>query len=318
MEKVKKNKQNANVREFEIITDTSTKFKVFLNVLKYRSPHIHSDYEIGLLMQGNINIIYEDKQFQINTGDIICVNPYQLHELRSDENAQILFLQVNPSYFSSIFPQIKNMEFLESVYHKNDGTIYESMHRTLLQLALCYMEEPENYELLCTGLLNILFYNLLAVVPHKNMSNTESIFVHNKAARIRRIADYIEDHHEEKIMLSDIADHEGLTITYLSHFFRDNFHMTFQDYLTKLRCEKARRLMLTTDLSLLDISISCGFSDPKYFKSGFIKQYGCSPKEYRLDFNKQKLPNQQSSMLTTQQILSKQTSRVLLEKYISA
>lgn len=246
----------------------------------------------------------------------MCVNPYQPHELRSSQNAQLLFLQINPTYFASVFPQIRNMEFIENIYAKDSREIYSTIHDLFLRLALCYMEEKDNYELMCAGLLNMLFYNLMVVLPHRNMSNSDQLSAHNKAMRIRRIVDYIDSHHEEKITLADIAEKEDLSVTYLSHFFRDNIHMSFQEYLTKIRCEKARRLLLTTDLSYIDISISCGFSDPKYFKTGFIKQFGCSPKEYRQNFGRQKLSGQQTSMLTTQQILSRQTGLVLLQQYL--
>lgn len=305
-----------NNQELEIITDTNSNFKIFMNVLKYRSPHIHADFEIGMLMSGTLDIIYEDREFHMIPGDFMCINPYQAHELRSEQNAQILFVQINPTYFASTFPQIRNMEFIETVYAKDSREIYGTIHDLFMKLAICYMEEKDNYELMCASLLNMFFYNLLIVLPHKNISNSESLSVHNKAARLRRISDYIEAHHEEKITLADIAKQEGLTVTYLSHFFKDNFLMSFQDYLTKIRCEKARRLILTTDLSYIDISISCGFSDPKYFKKGFLELYGCTPKEYRTDFGKQKLSRQQDSMMTTQHIQSKQTSRVLIMKYM--
>lgn len=305
--------------EFEIITNKNTSYKVFLNVIKSRSPHLHLDYEIGLVMKGNMDLIYEDKVYNLHEGDFMCVNPYQIHEFRSDENAQLLFVQINPSFFSSIFPQIKNLEFEEPIY-KNDGSdvnLYWDIRKNITQLALLNMKAEENYELICAGLLNLLFFDLLTAMPHRYVSNSESTLAHTKAARIRRIADYIEQHLDEKILLSDIASREHLTIPYLSHFFKDNFNMTFGDYTTHLRCERARRMMLTTDLSLFDIAITCGFSDPKYFKQGFQKNYGCSPKEYRQNFSNQKLQLQQSSMLTTQQILSNQTGLVLLEKYIN-
>ena len=305
-----------NKREFEIITDSNSNFKIFINVLKYRSPHLHSDYEIAMLMSGSIDIIYEDREIHMIPGDFMCVNPYQPHELRSSQNAQLLFVQINPTYFASVFPQIRNMEFIENIYAKDSREIYSTIHDLFIRLALCYMEEKDNYELMCAGLLNMLFYNLMIVLPHRNISNSESLSVHTKATRIRRIVDYIDSHHEEKISLADIAKQEGLSITSLSHFFSENIHMSFQEYLMKIRCEKARRLLLTTDLSYIDISISCGFSDPKYFKSGFTRQYGCSPKEYRQNFGRQKLSGQQTSMLTTQQILSKQTSLVLLQQYL--
>lgn len=310
-------------REFEINTDKNTNFKLFLNVLKYRTPHTHLDYEIGYVMFGNLNLIYDDKEYNLKKGDFMCLNPYQVHEFRSDDNVQLLFLQVNPSYFNQIFPQIRNMEFQNPVvkFPNEDmsseySEAFFSATKNLFNLAQAYMEQKPYHELKCAGLINLFFYDLMNLVPHGNVSNSENIYAHNKATRVRRIADFINEHQDEKIQLSDIAQNEHVTLAYLSHFFRDNFHMSFQEYITKLRCERARSLLLTTDLSLLDISISCGFSDPKYFKSGFIKTYGKSPKEYRKEFDRQHLPGQQTSMLTTQQILSRQTSLVLLQQYM--
>ena len=57
--------------------------------------------------------------------------------------------------------------------------------------------------------------------------------------------------------------------------------MTFQQYLSGLRLEKARRLLLESDKKLLDICLECGFSDGKYLNRLFAKRYGCTPKEYR-------------------------------------
>ncbi|MGN0254497.1 MAG: helix-turn-helix domain-containing protein [Chordicoccus sp.] len=94
--------------------------------------------------------------------------------------------------------------------------------------------------------------------------------------------------------------------------------MPFQEYLMRVRCEHARALLLTTKDSLLDISLRCGFSDQKYFRRGFLKQYGCSPREYRRHFETMRLPAQQRSMLTTQEFLSDRSSLMTLEAYCSA
>ena len=131
---------------------------------------------------------------------------------------------------------------------------------------------------------------------------------------MRRIVSYIEDHFSEKILLSDIADEENLDLYYLSHLFTESFGIPFQKYIAKLRCEHARSLLLMTDRSLLDISISLGFSDPKYFNKNFKDLYGCTPKEYRVRFSSLDLSMQQISMLTTQEFMSKEASKVFLSR----
>ena len=57
--------------------------------------------------------------------------------------------------------------------------------------------------------------------------------------------------------------------------------MSFQEYLNQKRFEYACRLLFTTDRRILDISLSSGFSDVRYFNQAFLEQYGCTPKEYR-------------------------------------
>ena len=66
----------------------------------------------------------------------------------------------------------------------------------------------------------------------------------------------------------------------------------------------------------MNISISCGFSDPKYFNKGFLQQYGCLPKEYRKNFKTEKLEEQQKSMLSTQEFLSESSSLIILDGYM--
>lgn len=79
---------------------------------------------------------------------------------------------------------------------------------------------------------------------------------------MRKIIHYIDEHYSEKLLLSDIALKEDLSLTYLSHFFKDYLGIPFQEYLAKIRCEKARQLLLLTDFPLLDICMSCGFLIP--------------------------------------------------------
>jgi YesN/AraC family two-component response regulator len=148
------------------------------------------------------------------------------------------------------------------------------------------------------------------------VSENERIATKIKGKRMQSIAEYIDEHFSEKLLLSDIAKKLDLDLFYLSHLFKDCFGMSFQNYLKKIRCEHARELLLLSNLSMLNISISCGFSDPKYFNKGFQQQYGCLPKQYRKNFKTEKLEEQQKSMLSTQEFLSESSSLIILDKYM--
>ena len=56
---------------------------------------------------------------------------------------------------------------------------------------------------------------------------------------------------------------------------------TINAYLSALRMQKAKELLIKTDMRLEDIAASCGFSDTNYFITSFSKAYKISPKKYR-------------------------------------
>lgn len=127
-----------------------------------------------------------------------------------------------------------------------------------------------------------------------------------------RIVDYIDRHSSEKLLLSDIAEKENLNLYYLSHQFKNSFGMPFQEYLSRVRCEKARKQLILTDLSLLDICLSCGFSDPKYFNRDFRRQYGCTPKQYRQQLSSADQQVEKAQTLTVQDFLDPENSLEIL------
>ncbi|MBQ3107168.1 MAG: helix-turn-helix transcriptional regulator, partial [Firmicutes bacterium] len=144
-----------------------------------------------------------------------------------------------------------------------------------------FLSEKPGFQFTCVGYVSLMLAQLLETVPYVLIDDQEYAARKRKTARIRRITDYIDQHYKEKIMLPDLAKMEGITTTYLSHFFHDTFHMTFQEYLNRLRLEKALILMKDPSLYLVDICMECGFSDNKYLNQMFMKKFGCSASEYR-------------------------------------
>jgi AraC-like DNA-binding protein len=82
--------------------------------------------------------------------------------------------------------------------------------------------------------------------------------------------------------LKDVAQLEGLSLSYLSFFVKKNLNMTFQEYVGSLRFNHAKKLLLLSEnKSMFNISIESGFSDPRYLTKAFKAQTGMTPDEYR-------------------------------------
>jgi two-component system response regulator YesN len=105
---------------------------------------------------------------------------------------------------------------------------------------------------------------------------------YNQKNAIReKIERYMAAHFHTDISLQDIADHIGVTPAYFSMLFKKNFDMNFVEYLTWIRLEKAKGLLLDTGLNIDDIAHESGFNDSKYFFKVFKRHEGITPTEYR-------------------------------------
>ena len=68
---------------------------------------------------------------------------------------------------------------------------------------------------------------------------------------------------------------------YLSHLFKEELGITFLEYLTRIRMEEAKKLLMDRSMTILDISAQVGYDDPSYFSKVFKKNMGVSPNQYR-------------------------------------
>lgn len=85
----------------------------------------------------------------------------------------------------------------------------------------------------------------------------------------------------EDISLNVVAANVGMSPSYFSSIFSKEVGHTFVEYLTEVRMEKAKELLMCSSLKTSEIGFEVGYKDPHYFSYIFKKTQGCSPKEYR-------------------------------------
>ena len=92
---------------------------------------------------------------------------------------------------------------------------------------------------------------------------------------------YIKENYGRDISLDDVSREVNVSPYYFSKLFKEEEGQNFIEYLTKIRIDKARQLLREENLSIKEISIMVGYSDPNYFSRLFRKQMDMSPREYR-------------------------------------
>ena len=106
----------------------------------------------------------------------------------------------------------------------------------------------------------------------------------NQSRRIlKKALEYIEDNYQqESLSLNSAANEVGVSANYFSAIFSQAMQLTFVEYVTQKRMEKAKKLLRQTEKHSGDIALEVGYKDPHYFSFVFKKTQGCTPREYRL------------------------------------
>lgn len=97
---------------------------------------------------------------------------------------------------------------------------------------------------------------------------------------IKTVLRYIDEHYNEEIGLNELADMAGVNPAYLSMLFKDEVGMSYVKYLTKMRMEKAKELLLEGK-KVVEVSELVGYSNYRYFCDIFKKRTGKTPNEYK-------------------------------------
>ncbi|WP_322922458.1 response regulator [Paenibacillus campi] len=99
---------------------------------------------------------------------------------------------------------------------------------------------------------------------------------------IARAIQYIKHNYAQNISLQQVAEHVSLSFGYLSNLFKKELQITFVDYLNRYRIERAKELLIGTNMKSYDIAVQVGFSpEYTYFSKVFKKVTGLNPNEYR-------------------------------------
>lgn len=164
------------------------------------------------------------------------------------------------------------------------GNIFDSLLKSCVDLSNLYSGYRRH-----TDLVNSL-YSLKTSESIRDFFDTliDKIIEINESSRTDKVQSsfdqikkYIENNYSNSCLcLEDIANELCYSVSYISAILKKN-DSSFTKYLTDVRMEKARILLMESDNKLLTIANAVGYEDPYYFSHCFKKYYGVSPLEYK-------------------------------------
>ncbi|MBQ3127215.1 MAG: helix-turn-helix domain-containing protein [Clostridia bacterium] len=253
--------------------------------------HYHSMIELSLILRGR-GVYHTPKcDYSIAAGDIFFFRPNESHYITDIDSPDMLLLNLHiaPYYLyanphQSLTPEcmgiLSSNCALES-YKINDLLTQEQAEviKTFVNGIFYEMQSEQIHYDICIN--NYISMILIHLARSLQVDAAHDITDRNAYQRIGAAIEYIDLHFRENITLDMIAAEVGYSRCYFSTVFRKCIGMTPWNYISIKRIEEALTLIKTTDRSILDIALACGFNNTANFCKIFKKYTNLVPSSFR-------------------------------------
>lgn len=246
--------------------------------------HWHDELELIYVRDGNLSVTISGEKYTCSRDCLCIVNPRELHYMETTDRQvdyfTILFplefisFQTNDRYEQDVFMPLRQGKLAFRSYIEKDK-VESGMHNLIEKLIQINNVKNELYQMESRVLLLELLIELLRV------PDIFTITTSTKTELQRKILNFIRDNYSEKIGLKELAWELHMSDKYLSRYFKESFNITFSKYLNHVRLSNAKKLLETTELSITEVALNCGFPNVSYFISCFRKSYGVTPLMYK-------------------------------------
>ncbi len=254
----------------------------FQGIMQKFPNHFHEYYVIGFIEKGSRYLSCKNREYTIETGDLLLFNPGDNHTCEQiDDNAlDYRCINIQSEIMLKATYEITGLAYLP--YFTSQVVFHSDLVKLLRELHFMIMEEEKDFikEEIFLFLLRQLiedFTEQEVPIP-KTEPNTET----------KAICAYIEENYSKNITLDELSNRSGLSKYHFLRSFTKQQGITPYSYLETIRINKAKKL-LEQGVQPIDAAMQTGFSDQSHFSNFFKKLIGLTPNQYRNIFRDKQL-----------------------------
>lgn len=249
--------------------------------------HHHEMLELLSVRKGSLSVNLDGRDYSLQAGDTLVVNPFQLHYgewSQTPQGHEYLCLTVDLSAWLSLrHPALPHCAegllagdyCLREFYPADEGGAALLAQIEKIDRLFGQQDASDACALASRvyGLLGQLMAPDKRVTRHAGKQKRDMEFM-------RRVAYYLSEHYTEPISTADIAGALFMTVPCFCYTFKRYFGASFLNYLCQYRVTRATELYRQGDMSLAELAAAVGFTDYGYFSRSFKKYMGEAPAVY--------------------------------------
>lgn len=270
--------------EHEIITDdnlTQIHFHASKASGDLVPAHWHNHLEVLFFTEGKMDACINDVSYELSPGDILIVNPGDIHSTHVLRESHYYLLQIPPVHLERIDADWKLLHFIEYLpLSLRSGSLNRELAGIFDQLSNLDAQREKGYQLLF--LIQIYrFLYLLYTKGSTRLSAQSRSRTHRDFLRIEQSMEYVRENYHRQLTLAEIACHLSLTPEYFCRLFKKYTGQTFFTYVNQVRLLHFYQDLLQTGDSITLLMERNGITNYKVFIRTFKDAYGTTPQRLR-------------------------------------
>lgn len=248
------------------------------------SSAIHEAVEIKLFIDGSSSLLIGNETFNVNSGDLVVINPYQVHstvDVGGDKRGKYHLLMIGLNFFDNLGEadfNLRNLFFGKKLCFNNLVKPDEYVRNVILNMVSLAKENSSLNMLALYGYVCQLFSWLLKNAVSSKETNADSDVV-DYYKIIEPALRTIRDEYAKDFSLDFLSEKCSVSKFHFCRVFKQVMGTSAINYLNEYRLKVANTLLLNTNKQVQEIASLCGFNDVGYFCKLFKKQFGKSPKK---------------------------------------
>lgn len=265
--------------EYFFNTVTAQKLNLFYSVSLcghyYCDEHycIERDYLDALLVmlveKGSIQLHYHGKEYTASAGDMLLFDCAVPHRYTADPYAEFYWVH---------FSGANSLDLYHFLTRENGSVLYHAPHtqKSAMQIRNLVRQFATN-QLIRDSEHSRLLYNAMCYLMETN--SLETALPENSPTQ--QAVKYIQSHLGEDLSLKRLSAEVHLSPSHLIRVFRSNLHYSPHEYIVRMRLDRAKYLLKSTDMPIKAIAAEVGYGTESSFTGAFTEKIGVSPRKFR-------------------------------------
>lgn len=248
-------------------------------------PHYHvgpkqiDSFGFHFILSGRLRLIGDNEEIELESNDLFCLFPNVSYEYQScsDEALRMIWLTMEG-------PQMRELMKMLGL------TVLKPYRIAVMDDTIRQILQEIEHVIWEDGQKNLRKLTLMSTV-YRLMEQLESddddkAFLTAKTSEdwVNKAVRFLQMHYTESLRIEAVASMCGVHRSHFSHIFTQKVGTSPQQYLQKLRLDRAKQLLSDHTLQIGEIALSIGYPDLYMFSRAFKKQVGCSPSDYRISY----------------------------------